>query len=423
MEALAHPAQSENFERVYRRCKQRMLRQARSWFPALRGRELDLYHSAWESVLRNAHAIEDVEVYLETALYTQGLFELRTGRRRYAASLDTAGSRAPGERTELLPEEELETRADARFLAEVLERLTPIQQTVVTMRWGWGLSRKEAAAALSISERTVKRTLEEAVAVISEGVELIEAGRWCETKRSLILAFSFELLSPRRAAKAERHLEVCPGCKQTALAIRHRLEGVAAVAPAPLLSRVPSDDGLLANALQFAEAVRHALGDILAGAKHQLVALLTRTPAAEAATQTAAAGGLRGSGGVVAALAACVLAGGGATYCAIEGVPDSFRGLALIEKPHKMERKHTISRPKHQQTTVVQPAPPASPDTPTDNTTQNASDGTAGPATSAEQVPASPAPAGSEEFGPAPEASAAAKPAPAPTSGGGEFTP
>jgi DNA-directed RNA polymerase sigma subunit (sigma70/sigma32) len=53
--------------------------------------------------------------------------------------------------TALLPEDEVEARIGSRLVLEVLDRLTPLQQTVLAMRWGWGVSRKEAASALGLS--------------------------------------------------------------------------------------------------------------------------------------------------------------------------------------------------------------------------------------------------------------------------------
>jgi RNA polymerase sigma factor (sigma-70 family) len=421
MEALANPAQAQALEREYRRCKQPILKKLRNWFPTLRGYELDLYQSAWESVLRNAHSIDSVEAYLEAAIYTEGLRELRTRRRRQTFHMD-AGA-VPGDRTTPLPEEEVEAHIDARLLAEVLERLTPLQKKLVALRWGWDIPRKEAAPLLAVSEKTAKRQLERAGAVIAESIELVESGRWCETKRSLVLAYSLELLSSRRAVKAKRHLEVCPGCRQAAWAIRRRLEEVAAVIPPPLLLRVPPAGDLLQTWAQWAGTLRHTLSDVVASAKHHALALFTRTPAAEAATQTATAGGLRGGGGLVAALTTCVLAGGGATYCAIEGVPLPLRDAIRTERPHKPDKKHAAAS-SEQAPAAVQPSPPPTPGQPTDQSlrTQNSSQ-PAAPATSAESIPASPAPAGSEEFGPAPDTSYQPKPAPAPAGGGGEFLP
>jgi RNA polymerase sigma factor (sigma-70 family) len=424
MDALAHPAASEALERVYQRCREPLLRKARNWFPGLRGHEADLYQSAWESVLRNLDGIDSVEAYLETAVYTEGLFELRKRRRRQASSLDKHGA-VPGDRTAPLPEEEVEVRADAGLLAEVLERLTPLQKKVVALRWAWGLSRQEAASRLAVSERVVKRELEAASGVIADSIELLDSGRWCETKKSLVLAYSFDLLSERRAAKAKRHLEVCPGCREAVRVARDRAADVAALVPLPLLLGKPPTDGVFENAVEVTETLRATLSEFAASVKQHAFALISRTPAAEAATQTATAGGLRGSGGIAAAVTACVLAGSGATYCAVEGLPLPVREPVRADAPDKAEHQRATTTPEPVPVAVQPPPATSGPPDSSDQRakTEDSTTHPSPPVDSADQIPASPAPVGSQEVGSTPQANAPRAPAPAPTSGGGEFTP
>lgn len=89
LEMGARPAQAclNRADETYRRCMGPMLTRARAWFPTLRGFEEDLYQAAWASLLGNSRPIDDLEKYLEAAVYSAGLKELRRRRRRPTASL------------------------------------------------------------------------------------------------------------------------------------------------------------------------------------------------------------------------------------------------------------------------------------------------------------------------------------------------
>jgi hypothetical protein len=227
----------------------------------------------------------------------------------------------------------VETREDARVLGELLDELTPLQRRIIKLRWGCGLSRRETAGLLRISEKSVKREMEKAAPLIASNVELARAGRWCDTMRSLVVAHSLGLLGEKRAARARQHLLRCPSCRAVANAVRERMEGLGAVLPLPLLSATAPPQGILAHAAELGDSIRTDVTDLVTGAKLHALALFTRTPAADtAASQVAVGGGLKGGGAALAAVTACLAAGGGATYCAVEGVPESLRDLAPVER-------------------------------------------------------------------------------------------
>ena len=183
MGASPTKAIADPFGDLYTRCMEPLQERMRAWFPTLRGCEEDLYQAAWASLLTNGEGIEDPEKYLEVAVYRAGLKELRRRRRRPIVSLSFArfkngtggggswqqGVDALAERTEPLPEEQVESREDARLLAELLDELTPLQRRIIKLRWGLGLSRREAASLLGVSEKTVKRQMEKAEPLITGG--------------------------------------------------------------------------------------------------------------------------------------------------------------------------------------------------------------------------------------------------------------
>jgi RNA polymerase sigma factor (sigma-70 family) len=421
-------------DETYERSMGPLLERARRWFPTLRGSEQDLYQTAWASVLANRDEIRDLDKYLESALYTAGLKELRRRRRRPVVSLSSvtgrkggAGGREEGgassipDLTAPSPAERVERLDDARIAAELLVELPPLQRDIVKLRWGFGMTRGEIASLLGISERTLKRELERAGNAIAESAELARAGRWCETKRSLVLAYCLGLLSPGRAAKARHHLSRCPGCRAEAIELRGRLEHVAAALPLPVLSTRTGQG--LTRAVEVGDSARSVLDHLAANVKQHALALVTRTHGGDAAaSQVAASGGLRGSGAIVTALTACVVAGGGATYCAVDGVPGAVRDVAGIEQTEKPDPE---TDPRTSADSHAEPVAAADP-VPAPQESPQAAQPPAQPdqTTQTDPPPAtSPAPAGSREFGSTPTARASHVPAAAPASGGGEFGP
>lgn len=452
MTASAKPPPSEGLERAYRRYERPMLRAARTWFPGLRGVERDLYQGAWAAVLRDGNGEQNLEKRLEHAVYWQGLQELRTRRRRPTVSLDAAraGNGAhddsdescadPADLAALPTDEQAEIRAMGHLAREVIADLTPLQQRIIKIQWGWGVPRRQVAALLGISERTLKRELAEAMPVITRNVELVEAERWCDSRRSLVVAYACRVLGGRRTAMAEQHLEHCPGCRELVRAVSQRLDGLAAITPAAPALEPPAERALPHIGAPF-EWMRSGIGDLAGSAKQQAVALLTRTPAGDTgAVQLAAGGGLRGTGGMAATVVACVAVGGGATYCAIDGVPQPFRDSGKVaesrEPKRDRERKRASAPDERSAQAVASPvtAPVEAstrPDDPDESKSPSEPQSGARPPEQVPQPPPppdeaapSPAPSGGSEFGaasaPTPAPSA---PAPAPTGGGGEFGP
>jgi RNA polymerase sigma factor (sigma-70 family) len=416
-----------------------LLERARAWFPTLKGCEHDLYQAAWESLLGNSRPIDDPETFLECAVYSAGLKELRRRRRRPVVSLSAArfrngtggrgawqeGVDALDERTAPLPEEQVESREDAWLLKELLEDLTPLQRCIIKLRWGCGVRRREAAALLGISEKSVKREMEKAEPLIARNAELARAGRWCEPKKSLVVAYSLGLLGEGRAAKARQHLRRCPACRALAHAMRDRLDGLAAMLPLPALAGGLPREGLIARAAELGDSIRATLTDVGTGAKEHALAIFARTPGADvAASQVAVGGGLRGGGGALAAVSACLLASGGATYCVIEGVPEPLRDLAPIQQAKPNPSDARGQTPRHEAPVPERPLPVIG--SPTPQPVQGDSD-SAQPrpdvATERPVARVSPAPSDSVEFGPAPAGPSPTRPATAPSSGGGEFAP
>ena len=424
------PPQRERYAHEYIALRPRLEAHFRKRFPTLRGQESDFYNEAWESLLRSEARPDSLFAYLDRALYTRGLNELRRRQRRPG---DQPHAGEPGvleteaERTEREPQEIVIDDVSAASTQQLLlDRLSSRQARIIKLHYGWGLTIGEAAAALSLSKRTVRREVEDAAPKITENAEWLtpcaEGGR-----RSLVRAYVLGFLSTGRAAKAAAHLETCAGCRALREQMEEALRGVAAVVPAAVVAEPPgSDRSMLERIAHAAEAGREQVADVVGTAKTQAAAALTRPPAADATSQVAAGGGLRGSGAMFATAASCLVVGGGTvTYCAVEGVPEPVRSVIPGAKADDDQTQANEKSPADPTPVASQPEPPASSVAPP----------AAAPAPAAPQPAPAPEPESSpaeEEFGieetssTEPSASSAQSapqptPAPAPSGGGEEF--
>ena len=146
---------------------------------------------------------------------------------------------------------------------------------------------------------------------MARGYERIRAGRWCETRRSLVLAYLAGVAGPHRAAEARLHLSSCPACAQMAAQLREASERIAALLPLP---DAATHHGPLTGAAAALAGLRHHLAELAVGAKQHAAAAAGRVD--PGAPQYAAAAR---PGAVATVVAGCTALGGGATYCACMG--------------------------------------------------------------------------------------------------------
>ena len=223
------------------------------------------------------------------------------------------------------PEDELIDREDQaeveRVTRAVLERLSERQRAIVALH-SHGRRRPEIAEHLGMTPRSVKRALERIMAVGRD--ELVRlAGHGCESGEPLVARLAFGLAGPREARQAQLHLATCPRCG----ALYERLdvwrEKVAALLPVPVAEQ--ARPGLVERALHGAaealssgkqhgrdgaSAAREHVADGASQVKqHAYARVVDPTPLA----------GVR-PGAAAAAVAGCLAIGGGATYCAQQGV-------------------------------------------------------------------------------------------------------
>ena len=235
------------------------------------------------------------------------------------------------------PSEDVEGRGLERIagapVRELVERLPERQKAIVKLRFYLGLERAEIERLLGISPRVYRREVERAFEQVAKGYEAVRAGRWCESRRSLVLAYLAGVAGPHRAAEARLHLSSCPACTQMAAQLREGTERIAALLPMP---DAATHHGPLSRAAEVLTAAKHQVAELAAGAKQHAAAAAGRLD--PGAPQYAAAAR---PGAVATVVAGCIALGGGATYCAVQGLrgplPGSEHHRAATTTHHRAE--------------------------------------------------------------------------------------
>ena len=295
-----------------------------------------LFHDAYTALLERERAGKldpermhprELRAYLVTSAIHKALDERKSAERQRTVPLDLqAHDRGDGS-------EPLEERAVGALDAAAIRSSSPScpqrRQAVLKLRFYLGLEPAEIQSLLAISGRAYRKELERAVRQVAGRYELVRTGRWCEERRSLVLAYVAGVAGPRRTEQARAHLKGCPGCARMAAELRESAERAAAVAAAP---DVILADGPLERATHAVMAARDGLAGLVSGSKQQAGGL-----AGKVTDPTPLAGARPGA--AVAAIAGCLAVGGGATYCAVEGVPDVFRGPLGIERTTQADKR------------------------------------------------------------------------------------
>ena len=296
-------------------------------------------------VLEDMHPAQ-VRAYLTQTALNKALDEGKRAWRKRSVAIGEDDDFA--DEHERGAEDLLDASMDGARVREIVAELPERQQTIVKLRFYFDRTPAEIQTYLGITERAYRRDLERAMRHVSEGYELVRSGRFCETRRSLILAHVAGIAGPNRAMDARRHMQTCPGCRQWAAELRTAGQQVAAAVPLPLVL-LPGPGG----------ALRERLLDLFVHAKqHTLGAVAKADPGS---VQYAAAAR---PGAAVAAVAGCIALGGGATYCAVSGLPAPLRSLvAAHHHDHHQRAKATLphvhAKPASARVTVAPRAAPA----------------------------------------------------------------
>ncbi len=319
--------------------------------------------TACQKFLGNADAAgftEPARAYswLRTAAYREMVHELEGQTRTIAADptgslLEGEASGQPGPVAELI---EIEEKAELEILVEeVSSKLSDSRRRVFAL-WAAGRNRPEIAEQLGLSDRAVKKALEEVMRSARE-VLTRRTGGGCVEGESLVLRLTCGLAAAGEEVRARLHLQHCGRCSAFSEELAAWKDRVPAVLP-PVAIEV-ARPGLLGRAVgRVGEAVGSAKRHVLDGGSHikQQAAIATYGRAPDPTPLTGARPGT-----VVAIVAGCLAIGGGAaTICAQPGVDPLGAAKDLIAGTSE-EPAEERAPPKSEE-----PAPPPAQEEPSE---------------------------------------------------------
>jgi RNA polymerase sigma factor (sigma-70 family) len=180
-----------------------------------------LFHDAYTLLLEKerqgavdvgAMRPRQIRAYLTQTALNKAMDEGKRAGRRRSVPLEGEGVRLEPVDPGREPDEELITKFGAERVREIVAELPDRQRAIMILRFFFDQSPADVQRDLGISERVYRRELERASRRMAKRLELVRQGRFCETRRSLILAYVTGIAGPRRAAQARRHLASCPAC-------------------------------------------------------------------------------------------------------------------------------------------------------------------------------------------------------------------
>ncbi len=338
--------------------KGRSLRAAlASRFPDRPAEEIeDAVQSACAGFLAEAAGISDpkaVQAWLRIAARRALLRELVLRRRSGPADpadgvIVSVPSTRPGPAEELIA---LEDDVDLDVLVREIADSLPEARRDVLALWAVGLGRTEISQRLGVSERVVKRSLEEIMGEARAAVAR-HAGGGCSDGETLVMRSACGLGSAAEAARAQLHLSNCTPCSLFAERLESWREKAGALLPVPVALEATSP-GLLGRA---AERTGHAIDavkrQVLGGgaqARQQAGAMYGR------AVDPTPLTGVR-PGAVAAVVAGCIAIGGGATYCARQGV-DPITAADNLLAGGQEQKEAPPAKPEYTPEAPVTPSP------------------------------------------------------------------
>lgn len=307
---------------------------------------LELYHEAWIRALRKrdrGEQVESLRAYLLQTAAFEAMHLVSYDRRPTPLdpSHPSIDSLVDCART---PDEQVEIDDQVRICRELIDGLEPRRRALVKLRWDLGMTPPEIRSALGLTQRQYKRLAKESMEVIAERVTELDDGSWSRRQRSLIAACLRGIASDSQRAEAQRRVRRDPHVAALCRELNTALERVAVALPLPAVTQFPSIDGRLATTI---DSLRATGGDLVASAKQQAMSLYVR-----GADATPLAGTRPGT--VAATLTGCIALSGGATYCAIEGLPDAVRPPLGLERPESATDETVQPLPA---AVVVEPPP------------------------------------------------------------------
>lgn len=405
-------------EREYREHRAAVLAMLGAQFPRLAEPE-EIYQDAWAELLeleRSGERVRHHRALLKTIAWRRAADTVK--QRRRVVAVDPGGLvLASVADARVQPDEEAQHRLDGEALRLVVESLDEREAAAIKLKFDCQLSAKEVQEVLGIGEKLLELTVSQAFRKIAEQLEVGEDGatRWTRRQRSLLVACELGVASARQRRRAQRMVDRDPAFRGLLRAMRRGLDDVAAVLPVPIVADHHERFRRLAGATG-------RLDELWAGARHVAERLAGRAVPDSNLVEA----GVGGAGAGLAALAikavaVCVVVGGAAVVC-LNGSDHLTNRPARAAPVVAHQAVRVIEPPRDHVTVVRTPARRARTVRHTRTRTHHVAVASSSPKS---RPAASPAPAGSTEFGPGNLGSASApqQPAAAPADGGGEFTP
>jgi|1186.fasta_scaffold01717_2 DNA-directed RNA polymerase specialized sigma24 family protein len=187
------------------------------------------------------------------------------------------------------------------FMEGLKDRLSRRELEAAALCYIHGYSRPEAAKVLDVEPKRMEKIMDAVSKKVGAFVRDIEAGAWCDARRSLINAYAFGVLDKEgsRHRQAVEHLEGCSPCRRYVRAA----QGLAAIVPPVALPIGPlAPEGPVAGELQdkingLLQDSAH-LADQAGGAKAGAAGAVAAKAAAVVIAATAAGGGAVATGAI-----------------------------------------------------------------------------------------------------------------------------
>ena len=178
-----------------------------------------------------------VRAYLTQTALNKAMDESKRAGRRRSVSLDDERLGFDPACSDADLDEQVSISFEGALLREIMAELPERRRTIVNLRFVFDRTPEEITRYLGVTERVYRRELELAARRIAERFELVRDGTFCESRRSLILAYVTGVAGPRRTRDARRHLANCPACASWIRELPTRVDRPGSIAPPIPLAR------------------------------------------------------------------------------------------------------------------------------------------------------------------------------------------
>jgi RNA polymerase sigma factor (sigma-70 family) len=343
----------------------------------------DIYSNAWLGTLRALErrqadlADDEVKSYLLTAVANHASKEIRRRKRKPIAPLEAAGAVAEAVET---PDEVAAIEEGRRVTRDLLSSLPPRRRAVMLLRYGWGLEPSEVCGMVAgLSPRAYRKEITRGVEELAAKLKLVDEGRWCEERESLLRDYAAGLAKGDQILQAQRHLEHCRHCAEFVGRLSSHLHDLGAGLVLPgALEAADGHSSLLERAGGVVDRVRESTTGVLS--RGDGTSDMVSSMGAARGAGTAGAGltaKLAGLGAAGKAAVACIGGGAAVTACVAAGVlpnpvgaeaADSTKRAAIERVGERLDDiPHDVALPQQPPPDVVrdpEPAPAPEPSEP-----------------------------------------------------------